>query len=252
VRQTLAKLESLNDTKLTDLDDTTISSVVSGMTSSMRNSTLAVLSAIFSWAAETDRKWVRENPVKLVKREDEGGREVQIFTNSHVMRVLVACRRHDPEFLAYHLFGFFAGIRPDELPRMRWEMVDVLEKHIVLPASVTKSNARRVIEMEDCLVEWLSALPSPSPNRTGPISPQKNIRKRLRSVRDVARVDWIQDGMRHTYASNWLAMFGDEHKLRSNMGHRSADELWDHYHRAVPKRDAQKFWSIRPRQRQTD
>jgi len=249
VRQTLARLADLADLKLTDIDDHAISAAVAKMPGSVRNATLAVLSALFSWAAETPRKWVRENPVKLVKREDEGGGEVQIFTVRQVLRVLVACRRSDPEVLPYHIFGFFAGIRPEELSRMRWDMVDVAERHIVLPASVTKTGARRVIEIEAALADWLQWWQASNPERPKTIAPQKNLRRRLRAVRDKARVPWIQDGMRHTYASNWLAIHGDEHKLRANMGHRSADELWEHYHRAVTKREAEKFWAIRPKSR---
>jgi integrase len=80
----------------------------------------------------------------------------------------------------------------------------------------------------------------------GPIVSTVNLRARLRAVRETAKVEWIQDGMRHTYASNWLAIHKDEHRLRDNLGHKSADELWDHYHKAVTKAEAAKFWKVLP------
>jgi hypothetical protein len=54
--------------------------------------------------------------------------------------------------------------------------------------------------------------------------------------------------MRHTYASCWLAVHKDEHRLRDNLGHRSADELWQHYHKAVTVKVAKKFWELLPRE----
>ena len=38
----------------------------------------------------------------------------------------------------------------------------------------------------------------------------------------------------------------DEHRLRENLGHRSSDELWDHYHKACTEKEAKQFWAIRP------
>lgn len=247
VRQTVARVEKLHDRPLTEINDSAIAASVSAMTPSVRNVMLAVLSAIFSWSADAPRKWVNDNPVGKVKKEDEGGGEVQIFTNRQVLKVIVACRRYDKDLLPYHLLGFFAGIRPEEMPRVKLDMIDLPEKHIVLPGSATKTGERRVIEMEETLCDWLALWVSENPETTGFIVPQKNLRRRLRALRERANVEWIQDGMRHTYASNWLAKFGDEHKLRSNMGHRSSSELWDHYHRAVTKREAERFWAIKPR-----
>ena len=116
----------------------------------------------------------------------------------------------------------------------------------MLPAAVTKTGARRVIEINDTLAEWLNWIVERHGIQQGPIVSTVNLRKRLRAVREEARVSWIQDGMRHTYASNWLAIYKDEHRLRDNLGHKSADELWEHYHKAATKREAEKFWEIMP------
>jgi len=56
----------------------------------------------------------------------------------------------------------------------------------------------------------------------------------------------IQQGMRHTYCSNWLAMHQDVNKLVLQSGHDSAETMWKHYHRGTTKADARKFWAIVP------
>ena len=52
--------------------------------------------------------------------------------------------------------------------------------------------------------------------------------------------------MRHTYASNWIETYGDFDRLLMNLGHHSLKVLRDHYHKAVMKKDAEKFWRLMP------
>jgi hypothetical protein len=57
---------------------------------------------------------------------------------------------------------------------------------------------------------------------------------------------WIQQGMRHTFCSNWLAAHGDVNKLVLLSGHDSTDVMWRCYHRGTKKAEAERFWSIMP------
>lgn len=246
VRQALARFSEWDSMQLTEIDARRIAKGVEGSSPSVRNALLAVLSALFTWAGEVERGWVKENPCKGVKRGEGGAKEVETFENTAVKKALTKAVEESPDLLAYHVFGFFAGIRPDELKRMAWEHVDIAERHIVLPAGLTKTGERRVIEIDDTLAEWLAFIVKTQGIQSGPIVSPVNLRRRLRALRDDAKVAWIQDGMRHTYASAWLAANGDEHKLRANLGHKSSGELWDHYHRAMTKREAAEFWKIKP------
>ena len=74
-----------------------------------------------------------------------------------------------------------------------------------------------MIEINDTLSEWFRSIVAHHGVQRGPIVSTVNLRKRLRTVREEAKVTWIQDGMRHTYASNWLAVHKDEHRLRDNL-----------------------------------
>jgi integrase len=60
--------------------------------------------------------------------------------------------------------------------------------------------------------------------------------------------NWPQQGMRHTYCSNWLARHKDINNLVLQSGHDSVDTMWRHYHRGTTEAEAKKFWAIRPKE----
>ena len=211
-----------------------------------KNAHLRVLKAAFNFAIK--REWCTTNPVLKLDFAEIKRTEVEVLTNAEVKALLKACCATAWELLPYHLFGIFAGIRPLELERMQWEHVREDEKHILLPPDVTKTGTRRVIEMEHTLCVWLRWFKWKNPAFTGSIVEKSNLRGRLRDVREAAKIEeWVQDVMRHTYASNWLAKFENVDRLRANMGHRSNDVLWNHYHRAVLRKDAETFWKLTPK-----
>ena len=57
---------------------------------------------------------------------------------------------------------------------------------------------------------------------------------------------WIQQGMRHTFCSNWLALNKDVNELVLQSGHDSVDTMWRNYHKGVTEPEARKFWAIAP------
>ena len=223
VKYTFPRFPTLHDKLLTEIDARMIAHACGEMKPSAKNSFLRVLSALFSWSAEVPRQWMKENPARNVPKESVGGAEVETFSPDETARILDACIRTDETLLPYHVLGFFAGIRPEELERTLWEFINLDESVIVLPPGATKTGKRRVVKVSDTLAAWLRWIVARHGIQQGPIVSPVNLRKRLRAVREEAKVNWIQDGMRHTYASCWLAVHKDEHRLRENLGHRSAE-----------------------------
>jgi len=246
IKHTFPRFPSLHNLPLTDIDGKKIAGDMVTMTPATKNALLRVLNAFFSWCVQTPREWIKTNPAAKVPRESLSAGEVRIYTPDEVKRLLVAS---PDDLLPHFLFGLFAGIRPEELERLQWEHVNVAEKHIEMPAAITKTATRRVITIDPTLSAWLDWYISRRGIQQGNVTPLKNLRRRLRATRKAAKVQTIQDGMRHSYASYWLAINKDEHRLRENLGHRSSDELWDHYHRACTEKEAKKFWAIRPRRK---
>ena len=245
MRAAFAKFEKLNELNLTTIEPFQIEDSLKGTPPSALNGHLRVAKAAFFFAIK--KGWLTVNPVKRVDFEEIDRDEVQVLNNDQVEALLNACIKLDSELLPYHLFGIFAGIRPKELERMEWKDVRLEEHHILLPKGVTKGNYRRVIDIEDALVGWLEWFVGKHGEQTGSVTPDTNLRRRLRAVRHSAGVtEWVQDVMRHTYASNWLAKYESRDRLRANMGHRTSEILLNHYHQAIPRKEAEKFWSLRP------
>jgi integrase len=244
INQCFKRFPSLHKMPLTEIESRTVAAGTTSMTPAMKNAFLRVLGAFFSWCTETPREWIKINPAAKVPRESLGKNEVRIYQPDEVKRLLAAS---PDDLLPFFLFGFFAGIRPQELKRMDWSHLNLKEKAIVLPATITKTATRRVITVDPALSAWLNWYVSKHGIRQGLVTPSTNLRKRLDAIREAAKVENIQDGARHSYASYWLAVNKDEHRLRENLGHRSSDELWDHYHRACTEKEAKQFWAIRPK-----
>jgi hypothetical protein len=59
-------------------------------------------------------------------------------------------------------------------------------------------------------------------------------------------IQWIKQGMRHTYCSAWLAQNRDVNRLVLMSGHSNPDTMWRFYHRGMSEKQAEKFWSIAP------
>ncbi len=245
IELTFPRFPSIHSLPLTDIDSRKIAECMGDMTPAVKNAMLRVLSAFFTWCGQTPREWLRINPAKAehIKRTSRKKEEVKLYTGKEIARLLTSC---PADLLPYHLFGLFAGIRPEEIERMQWEHVDLAEGYIALPGSITKTSERRNIKIEPTLSDWLNWWIEINGIPKGPVTPLTNLRRRMRELREEAKIEVIQDGLRHCYASNWLAVHKSADQLREYMGHKSASVLWQHYHRAVSEREAREFWAILP------
>jgi hypothetical protein len=55
------------------------------------------------------------------------------------------------------------------------------------------------------------------------------------------KLRWIQQGMRHSFCSYWLAFHEDIDRLVIQSGHESKEVMWRNYYRATTKAKAEKF-----------
>jgi integrase len=74
-----------------------------------------------------------------------------------------------------------------------------------------------------------------------------NLKDLWPAFRDRAGVErWPKNAMRHTFASMHYAHHQNEALLQVQMGHRSKDELFQHYRALKTRDEAAKFWALRP------
>jgi integrase len=205
---------------------------------------------------------IAENPVKgiQVKRNPEKANdEVVIYSPAELTALFGACIDYpmkddkgeiEPDRLCAgcavpFAFMAFAGIRPDEITKLRWEDVSLELHNIRIGSSVAKKLYRRNVRINPTLAAWISTVSEE--RRTGKLVPARWTYKAAK-VRTKAGIDGRekQDALRHSYASYMLATEGDLDALKQDMGHGHMAVFFNHYHKALTKAEALPYWQVLP------
>jgi integrase/recombinase XerD len=214
-----------------------------------RNPLMRYLRAVFYFGIK--RGYLQENPISRLDFAEIKRKEVEVIPVDQIERMLVHALEHDLELLPFLVIGFFAGCRPDgEIEKLEWPDFDPVDGVLTVRAEISKTARRRFIKLSENALSWLDAYRSRGGVFTGKIVPYATTR-RLRAHRALNRVAagvirWPNSAMRHCFASYHLAKFEDIGRLTLMTGHSSPTMLWNHYYKAVPKAEAEKFWSINP------
>jgi len=232
------------------------------------NSYRRYLSSFFAWCLSLH--FHDENPVATVEAIDRRrfashDRPPGVLHYDDCKALLKAALDTDPGVLRYLAVGLLAGLRP-EREAAGLSPADITDK-IHVRAKTAKDRQQRYVEILPALTEWL-ALPLPAPEQ-GPRAfdyPIKNLRKRLDAIRVAAGLikfepdkpkhgrmkrakiienRWPKDGLRHTFASAYYALYGAE-KTIAALGHGDYDMLFQHYRRLMSREEAEKILSITP------
>jgi integrase len=190
------------------------------------------LSALFSFAVR--RGWIRTNPCELVDRVTIDRKTPRILTPEQCRKVYLRTPRWCRPYLVLSLY---AGIRPTEALRLKWEDICLVRKIVMVNAAASKVRQRRVVPLPDCAVRMLSRLNPGS----GPVAPSlMTIRRWKRKVRPVIG-GWPADILRHTAASYLLAMHEESGKVATWLGN-SPGILLSHYNGLALREDAERFF----------
>jgi integrase len=244
-----ASTKALNDKLLVDIAGDGVNAQLSDLAASTRNARLRILRAVFNVGIK--RRWLTQNPVDQLDFADLGTSEVEIFSPDETKKFLEAVQQNAVELLPYFTLGFFCGVRPDgELPKLQWSDVKLTEKTVVIRPEVAKGGRRRrFVTISPNAIAWLRAYQLAGGKRDGPVTPYKKsqLTKKRRELQAAAGLTrWIQQGMRHSFCSYWLAAHEDVNRLVLQSGHTDAQTMWEFYHRGTTKAVAKKFWKIRP------
>jgi integrase len=222
------------------------------------NSYLTSLNTFFIWCAQLG--WLAKAPTATIKkierrRMENAGAAPRIFTFDELKRLLAVTVALDPGLIRYVAVCTFAGLRPErEAAHLRPE--DIGEQ-IHVRGKTAKDRQERYVEILPVLAAWL-AVPQFADGQHGPHVgdyPIKNLRRRFERVRLAAGlvakndagelVGWVQDTMRHTFASISLVLNGAE-KTKAALGHGDYDMLFGHYRKAMSRAEAEKFTTLQP------
>jgi integrase len=157
----------------------------------------------------------------------------------------------------------FGGLRPAEIQRLTWAAVDLDEGTVIVAGAQAKTRRRRVVDLGENAVAWLRRAGVRAGVSSTICGSFWDARWRMfrRSLgwavgsREKGMVEmkvkpvhgeWPHNALRHTYASMHYAMHQDEAKLQAQMGHESAAMLHRHYRALKTRKEAERFWALRP------
>jgi len=208
-----------------------------GVGAQTQNNFRAVLSAMWTFAVR--RGYAATNVIQFIDKSSVVRDHVATFSVDELGRLLAAASFN---YLPVLAIGAFAGLRPEEINKLRWEDLDFEERTIRVNASVSKTRKKRFAEISDNLLIWLQ----PYTGRLGPVAPP-NLQKLRRATMKIARIEkWPYDVLRHSFASAHYAFRKDPARTAMLLGHRDQDMLLTHYRDLMKPSEAARYWSLSP------
>src|SRR5271165_5226222 len=248
LRITRDRMPELHSRLVCDIEASDLEPILNAMPPAARNAVMRYLRAVLNYGKK--RGYLTENPIARLDFADRPRHEVVTVPTSQVAGMLNHALEHDLELLPFLVFGFYCGIRPDgELLELEWS--DVKDAEVVIRPEVSKTNRRRFIDLSENAKAWLQAYADRGGMMAGRVVRfgESELRThRTANWKASGITKWPQQGMRHTFCSNWLAEHKDVNRLVLMSGHDSVDTMWRNYHAGIPESEAKVFWGILPPQ----
>ena len=180
------------------------------------NKARTMLHGLFEFALR--REWCDKNPIKRIERKKVIEREILPLKLAETRRLIKTAQLESPSCGVVAALLVYTGIRPREVRRLTWRDIDTEEKTITVRSQCPKTGGVRQVEIPPVLNRFLITHKSENTSHICPTDWQC----RWRKIRDNSgfRGRWIQDILRHTYASFHAKRYADLPRLQLNMGHR--------------------------------
>ncbi len=188
------------------------------------NKARTMLHGLFAFAIR--RNWCESNPLALVQKKRVIEKEIKPLTLLQT-RKLATTASKDKNCSAAVALLIWAGIRPGEVARLRWSDIDLEENFIKVRSPCSKTGGVRHVEICPALKKFLANLTYPPET---PLCPA-NWKSRWEKIRKESGFSglWVQDVLRHTYASYHAKYYKNLPRLQLNMGHRNLSLLRSRY-----------------------
>ena len=195
-------------------------------TPSQFNKARAMLHGLFEFALR--REWCDKNPIKRIERKKVVEKEIQPLKLAETKRLIKTAQRESPVYAVVAALLVYTGIRPREVRRLTWRDIDTEEKTITVRSQCSKTGGIRQVEIPPVLNRLL--ITHSRELKEEKICPT-DWQRRWRKIRDNSgfRGRWVQDVLRHTYASFHAKNYADLPRLQLNMGHRDLSLLRSRY-----------------------
>lgn len=208
----------------------------------------SILSGIFTIGSK--RGWVSSNPVTDVEIPLIEEKRINALNMEQVKTLLGTAKTEEGGGCAAPVgLMVFAGIRPQEVERLKWHDISLQEQVISIQPRHSKTGGARHVTIHPVLSSWLKSCVTrlrPLPEES--VCP-RNWRNKWRRVRQKAGwTVWQQDCLRHTFASYHVKYFKDLPLLQLEMGHGTPSLLRTRYlnMQGITNSSAAEFWRIKP------
>lgn len=224
------------------------------------NGALGFARTFLSWCMHADRGHASRNvALGIERRTEETAEEIGTLELWECEALLKEARKQALDeggvkwkLLSYVVIGLFGGLRRAELERLQQGDVNLEERTVIVRAAHAKTRQRRVVELSENAVAWLMRPDGDGDTlkreqRTSERVCPANLKRMWPAFwKSCGLKEWKNNAMRHTFASMHLAMWSDEAKLQTLMGHESGPMLHRHYKALKTKKEAERFWGLTP------
>jgi integrase/recombinase XerD len=201
------------------------------------------------------RQFTTANNMAPVDKPAVDVEEPGVLSLGDCRKLLAAARDYnDGLLLPYVVVSLFAGLRPAEIGRLTWDRVDLKDGTITLDGSMAKTRQRRIVKLPENAIAWLLPIAPKRPGFTpaafarhfGRVKKAVGFNGKERETEDGKKLrPWVQDYMRHTAISMYLAKHKHEGEAATWAGN-SPNVIHRHYKGLVKEADATEFWNLTP------
>ncbi len=185
---------------------------------------------------------ITSNPIKLIHSDElikpEKPHEIGFLTVNDAKRFCEILEEKYPQFCRFYALALFAGIRVEEIPRLKDEYFFYDEKKIVFPAQIGKVKKAWTLEdLPHNLWVWLEKY-----KNTPIMRPSNRARCNLGKL-----VNLPYNFARHSFATYHLSLYFDIAKT-AKITRNSEQMLRDHYWASLTEKNvAREYFEILPK-----
>ena len=202
-----------------------------------------ILSGVFGTAVRCG--WCSSNPVARVEAPRVVETPVPVLTPQEIEQITTTAESYENGSCAAAVgMMLYAGIRPHEVARLHWELVDLQGQSIYILPQHSKTGGARRVSIHRPLLQILRRHRQDAQDKICPANWLHHWRELRRAAGwDSPAHPWRQDALRHTYASYHLSHFRSYSELQCEIGHRDSALLRTRYVDQRGVADARKFWT---------
>lgn len=196
--------------------------------------------------------WAGGNPVEGTFAPAVIEKKIPVLMPEECGRLIrTAQKEYDGACLPAAVLMLYAGVRPQEVRRLRFRHLRLENGELIIPSTHSKTGGSRLVTLQPVALRFLRSFRRVPPDTF--ICP-KGWERKWREVRVRAGWNknhpWAQDILRHTFASYHAAAFRDYTALQWEMGHRDGRQLRTRYMNmdSIGRKHAALFWKGRERQ----